>query len=317
MGGLTRLFPMDYSTKLDAETQAFIDRTAEFYPADAVDRSVAEQRHVHDTMCRAFFQGYPEGVSAQDVDANNVPCRVYTAGTPSVSVVYFHGGGFVVGGLHSHDDVCAEICGLTGYRVISVDYRLSPEHIHPAAFLDAVSATQWVAETYDGNPIVLSGDSAGGNLAAAVAHHARGRVPGIVGQVLVYPLLGTPEDQGSYVTHANAPALTSDEVEYYIKVRSGGDAPTNDPTFVPMHDADFAELPPTVIITAECDPLSDEGGLYRDVIRQAGGKAHWHDEPGLVHGYLRARTTVARAADSFERIVMAIQCLGQGAWPYD
>ncbi|WP_420584622.1 alpha/beta hydrolase [Ruegeria sp.] len=307
---------MDYERLIDEETWAFIKRTAESYPEDAVGRSIEDQRRVYDAMCQDFRQPRPDSVNAQDRSADGVPVRVYTAGDPTRTVVYFHGGGFVVGGLDSHDDVCAEICAQTGYRVVAVDYRLCPEHVHPAQFRDSWTATNWVAQEY-GDPIVLAGDSAGGNLAAAVAHHARGRLDGLLGQVLIYPGLGGDTSAGSYVEHAHAPLLTLDEIRFYERVRCGGAAPDADPSFAPLQDSDFSGLPPTVVVTADCDPLRDDGQVYCDGITAAGGQAHWINEPGLVHGYLRARSSVKRAADSFERISVAIEALGQQVWPYD
>ncbi|MEM8632830.1 MAG: alpha/beta hydrolase [Pseudomonadota bacterium] len=306
---------MDYDTLIDEETWAFIKKTTSLYPDDTVSRSISEQREIYNTMCRAFFQGYPEGVTATDIDADGVPCRLYSAGDPGVSVVYFHGGGFVVGGLDSHDDVCAEICHQTGYRVVAVDYRLAPEHKHPAAFDDAWTATDWVARTYPG-PLVLAGDSAGGNLAAAVAHHARGRLSKVLGQVLIYPGLGGDGDTTSAQEHANAPMLSRDEVLFYRDVRVDGAAPENDPTYAPLSDSSFKDLPPTVVFTADIDPLRDDGPHYRDALDAAGVPVAWINEEGLVHGYLRARTMSKRAQHSFERISLAIEALGQGLWPY-
>ncbi|WP_037308315.1 alpha/beta hydrolase [Ruegeria halocynthiae] len=307
---------MDYERLIDEETWAFIRRTAESYPDDAVDLSVDDQRRVYDAMCQSFRQPRPAGVETQDRPADGVPVRVYSAGDPTRTVVYFHGGGFVVGGLDSHDDVCAEICAQTGYRIVSVDYRLCPEHLHPAQFQDAWTATTWAAVEF-GDPLILAGDSAGGNLATAVAHHARGRLDNVLGQVLIYPGLGGDTSQGSYVEHAHAPLLTLDDILFYEKLRSGGPVPENDPSFAPLHDTDFSNLPPTVVVTADCDPLRDDGSAYCNKITAAGGQAHWINEPGLVHGYLRARTTVKRAADSFERISVGIEALGQGIWSYD
>ncbi|MCP5036928.1 MAG: alpha/beta hydrolase [Rhodobacteraceae bacterium] len=301
---------MDYSRLIDEETWEFIRRTADFYPPDAVTMTIADQRRVYDRMCRAFFQGYPQGVTATDRTAFGVPVRVYEKGETDTNIAYFHGGGFVVGGLDSHDDVCAEICDRTGFRVISADYRLSPEHKHPAAFDDAFSAVQYVTQTWPGT-LLLVGDSAGANLAAAVAHHARGKID-IAGQVLIYGAFGGNMDKGSYLRHANAPMLTLDDVLFYMDVRFEGGAPDNDPTAAPLHDTDFSNLPPSLIISAECDPLGDDGRAYRDAIRAAGGQAVWIEEKGLVHGYLRARDTVARARSSFTRIIDTILALGHG-----
>ncbi|WP_425046278.1 alpha/beta hydrolase [Primorskyibacter sp. S87] len=307
---------MDYERLIDAETWAFIRKTGESYPEDAVALSIEDQRRVYDEMCHAFHQGYPDGVEVADRSAAGVPVRVYSAGHPTRTVVYFHGGGFVLGGLESHDDLCAEICLETGYRVVSVDYRLAPEHKHPAQFADAWTAALWAAETFE-DPLVLAGDSAGGNLAAAVSHYARGRLDMILGQVLVYPSLGGEDDAGSYLEHAQAPLLSRDDMKFYKAARHEGEPPEADPTIEPLKDTDFSDLPPTVLVTADCDPLRDDSPAYRDRILEAGGKAHWINEPGLVHGYLRARTTVERARASFERIVVAIEALGQGIWPYD
>lgn len=307
---------MDYGSYLDDEVRAFIARTEEFYPPDAVNFTIAEQRRVYDDLCRAFDQGRPDGVVAEDASADGVPVRIYEAGEPTTTVLYMHGGGFVVGGLDSHDSICAEICAGTGYRVVSVDYRLAPEHVHPVQFEDSLKAAHWVQDRYEG-PIVLAGDSAGGNLAAALAHALRGKTRRIAGQLLIYPALGTDMSTGSYITHAHAPGLTTEDVAFYKDIRSGDAAPNGDATFAPLHDDDFAGLPPTVIVTAECDPLADDGRDYRDAIAKAGGRVHWINEPGLIHGYLRARVMSRKARDSFDRIVADIQCLGQGVWPYD
>ncbi|MCO4316445.1 alpha/beta hydrolase [Phyllobacterium sp. 21LDTY02-6] len=310
----------DYSLLIDAETWAFIERTNSFYPPDAVDFSVAQQRRVYDEMCRAFFAGYPASVTSRDdtfdTAAGPVGIRHYRKGGGEAEAfcLYFHGGGFVVGGLDSHDDVCAEICDATGFDVVSVDYRLAPEHLHPASFDDALAAFHHLAGMTE-LPIVLCGDSAGGNLAAAVTHHVRGGPRQPAGQVLVYPGLGGNMEQGSYVEHGNAPMLTTRDTIYYADLRGGGRDWSADPRFAPLADTDFSALPPTVVISAECDPLSDDGRHYRDRIVQAGGMALWNNEPGLVHGYLRARHSVDRARRSFRRILTAIHLLGQDRWP--
>lgn len=308
----------DYSKLIDAETWAYIDKLDASYPPGAVKMTIAEQRQVYDAMCRIFHQPRPEGVTVDDCAFGEVPCRRYEAGDAAVTVLYYHGGGFVVGGLDSHDDVCAELCARTGYRVVSVDYALAPEAVFPACFNDAWAAFAAIAAAYDG-PIVLCGDSAGGNLAAAVAHHARGRMEGrIVGQVLIYPGLGGDWEKGSYVTHAEAPQLTVADMKFYHAVRTGGAVPpTNDPRYAPLQDNDFKGLPPSVLVTAECDPLASDGESYRDALRAAGGKAVWFNEPGMVHGCLRARVMSKRAAVFFDRIVEAVDALGRQSWPYD
>jgi acetyl esterase len=311
----------DYARLIDAETWAFIERTNSYYPPETIDFTIAQQRDVYDRMCRAFFTGYPEGVTAETTaiptPTHSIPIRIYRTAAPEAAamVLCFHGGGFILGGLESHDDICAELCQRTGHEVVSVDYRLAPEHLHPAQSDDAMSAFDWAASAYS-RPIVLAGDSAGGNLAAGVAHSTRGHRRAPIGQVLIYPGLGGDITRGSYVEHANAPMLTMRDLEFYRDIRTGGADFSRDVAYVPLADTDFSGLPPTVVVTAECDPLSSDGQAYRDAILAAGGKAIWVEEPGLVHGYLRGRSTIARARASFTRIVEAVGMLGKGEWPY-
>jgi acetyl esterase len=309
----------DYARLLDAETWAFVERTNSFYPPETIDFTIEEQRLVYDRLCQAFFAGYPDRVTAETTaiatPTPSIPVRIYRREDPDPTavVVYYHGGGFILGGLESHDDVCAELCDATGYELVSVDYRLAPEHPHPAAFDDAVTAFEWATETY-AKPIVLAGDSAGGNLTAAVSQARRDHRYAPIGQVLIYPGLGSDMDSGSYVTHAEAPMLTTRDVRFYYGIR--GDLRRDDPTCHPLADTDFSRLPPTVIVTAECDPLSSDGETYRDRILAAGGKAWWKEEPGLVHSFLRGRHTIGRAREGFDRIAAAVAALGKGEWPY-
>lgn len=296
---------VDYQNLIDDETWAFIEATNAAYPPDTATLTIADQRAIYDRMCRLFHRGYPPGLVVEDEAVAGVPCRIYRGATPVV--IYLHGGGYVVGGLHSHDDICAEICDRTGLQVIAVDYRLSPEHLHPAAFDDVCAVIRSVR-----GPLVLAGDSAGGNLAAAAAHALRGSAVQILGQVLIYPGLGGDVNRGSYMTHANAPMLSRDDVLFYKDIRHGGPPPEGDVTVYPLRDTDFTGLPPTLAIGAECDPLADDPRDYAAKITAAGGRAVWVEEKGLVHGYLRARSTVARARASFDRIVAAIAAFAKG-----
>ena len=306
----------DYRALLDDEVWAFLDESARFYPPDAVDLTVEEQRAVYDRMCAAFDFGRPAGVSVEDKKFGGVPCRIYSPAAPAdVTVFFCHGGGFVVGGLDSHDSVCADFCDLTGFRVVAVDYRMSPEHPHPDDFNDAWAAFEAVTAAFDG-PVVLCGDSAGGNLVCAVAHYARGRIETrITGQLLIYPGLGGDDTKGSFVTHAEAPGLTTRDMAFYTAIRANGQDKTDDPTWAPLHDTDFSGLPATVILTAECDPLSSDGEAYRDAVTGAGGRAIWLEEQGLVHAHLRARRMSAKAKLSFERAVASLKALAGSDLP--
>ena len=302
----------DYSNLIDTETWDFIKETESWYPPDAVTMTIQEQCEVYGQMCKVFFAGYPDGITAVDFSADGVPVRCYAkAGSQSNAVIlYFHGGGFVVGGLDSHDDICAEICERTDQFVVSVGYRLAPEHVHPAAFDDSITSFNWVHREY-GLPVILVGDSAGGNLAAAVSHETRNHPNAAIGQVLIYPSLGGDMDKGSYVTHANSPMLNLADIKYYEGIRSGGADVTKDASYAPLCDTNFANLPTTFVFAAECDPLSYDGVDYCDALQKAGVGAVCEVENGLVHGYLRARHKVKRAKDSFTRIINAINSLSK------
>jgi acetyl esterase len=304
-----------YADRLDPELWGYIDRVNGWYPPEIIAAPIAEQRAVYNRMCAAFHQGHPKGVAASDglvaTAAHAIPVRRYrmTGKAAATIVVYYHGGGFVLGDLDSHDDICAEICAGTGFEVVSVDYRLAPEHLHPASFDDALAVFEWIAAT-SMPPIVLCGESAGGNLAAAVAQATRRHARPAVGQMLIYPGLGGNETGRSCGEHAEAPLLTLADIDFYRRIRSAPGQSADDPTFSPLKDSDFSGLPPTVIVTAECDPLSSDGETYRDRILAAGGRALWREEPRLVHSFLRARSTVPRASAAFQRIIGDIAKLG-------
>ena len=299
---------VDYAQILDDEVRAFLERTEAFYPPNAIDLNIAEQRRLYDALCADFDAGRPQGVAVEDLRLGGVPCRIYETGDPQATVVYHHGGGFIVGGLDSHDSICAEICARTRMRVVAVDYRLSPEHPFPADFEDARAAFAAVEEIFTG-PVVLAGDSAGGNLAAAVAQYTREKTDRVSGVLLIYPGLGGDMARGSYIAHADAPGLSTRDVVYYTDLRSGGRGALRDPRFAPLADHTFRDLPPTVIFTAECDPLASDGVAYERKLRDAGVHALCKEEAGLVHGYLRARHMSAKAGASFDRIIRSIVAL--------
>jgi len=292
----------------DPEVLEFIARTDSLYPPDAVEHSIAEQRRFYDEMCAAFRQPRPAGLTVTDETIDGlggpVPQRRYLPENAGpVTVVYFHGGGFIVGGLESHDDVCAEIAAATRCQVISVDYRLCPEHIHPAAYDDSLAAAR--AALVEG-PVILAGDSAGGNLAAAVAQTLKGAA--IRGQVLIYPglggdVLGLP----SYTECAKAPMLPTRDLQFYRTIRAGGPVPEDDSTFFPLAASNFSGLAPCFISVAGVDPLRDDGVEYDRCLVGAGVTAYCVVEPQLPHAHLRARTMSHRAREAFDRIIDAIR----------
>ncbi|MBL8905610.1 MAG: alpha/beta hydrolase [Rhizobiales bacterium] len=309
----------------DPDVIAFIEKTLAFYPADSFGYSTAQNRALYDRYAAAFRAPRPVSVATEDFTiaasepARMVPARRYRSAQhahPDVAVLYLHGGGFVLGGLDSHDDVCAEMAATTGIDVVSIDYRLAPEHLHPAQLDDAEAAYLGLGEHYP--RLIVAGDSAGGNLAAALCLRCKAhghRQP--VGQILIYPGLGGDANKGSYLENAEAPLLTRAECLHYAKVRSGGveRAQVIDPEISPLLAGSFSGLAPAFIVTADIDPLRDDGSDYAALLTKAGVAAEHRNEPDLVHGYLRARTTSRRAAESFAAICAAVSRFAQAARP--
>jgi acetyl esterase len=292
----------------DPEVLDFIARTESFYPPDAYDTTVAGNRRLYDEMAAAFRVPRPESVTVEDGTISGpvgpIPVRRYrTAVSGPVTVVYMHGGGYLLGGLDSHDDVCAEIAEQTGCKVVSVDYRLCPEHVHPAQYDDCLAvACAVLAE----GPVILAGDSAGGNTAAALAQTLKGQ--DIRGHVLIYPGLGGWKlGLPSFTECADAPLLKSDEMEFYRQMRAGGDSPEDDPTFTPLDAEDFSGLSPCFASAAGVDPIRDDAVEYVRLLVGAGVTAYCVVEPQLPHGHLRARNMSHRAREAFERILEAIR----------
>lgn len=288
----------------DPQVIDFIARTEAAYPPEANGASAAENRRYYDAMCAQFRAPRPEGLVVEDRAIGGVPCRIY-GGPSAVNVIYIHGGGYVVGGLDSHDDVCAEIADATGLQVIAVDYRLAPEHRWPAQIDDVAAVWHALAR-----PTVVAGDSAGAHLAAALCLTLRGAAQPL-GQVLIYPGLGGDRGAPSYAENAEAPLLRAADLDTYHAALHG-DAPVHDPRARPLAVTDLSGLAPAFVVSADVDPLRDDAPAYVARLQAAGVSAVWRNEPQLPHGYLRARGTSDRARRSFQAIVAAIAGFAQG-----
>ena len=293
-----------FTTVEDPGLRAFLIEGAALYPDKAISLSLAQQRAVYDRYCAHFRKPRPAAVTATDFQVGGIACRLYRSNAtlkPPV-LLYLHGGGFVLGGLESHDDICAEIADGADVTVVAVEYRLAPEHPFPAAFEDCWAVLQHL-HAKGWAKIAVAGDSAGGNLAAALALKARDQAgPKLMGQVLIYPGLGGDMNRGSYLTQAQAPGLTTADVIYYRDIYRGGD----NPYAAPLRAADFTGLPPAFLVAARLDPLHDDCGHYAGKLAAAGVPALVRSEPLLVHAYLRARHMSDPARDSFRAIVDAV-----------
>ncbi|HEF5872032.1 TPA: alpha/beta hydrolase [Burkholderia cenocepacia] len=302
---------------LEPEIAAFVAAVDAWYPADAAARSPHEQRRLYDRFAAEWTPAaLPAGVVQQDAvwhapDGRAIALRRYTCapGTPRGTVLFFHGGGFVVGSLDSHALITARLAADTGLDVIAVDYRLAPEHRAPAALDDCLAVTRAARDARwpfgpCAHPLTLAGDSAGGMLAAAVATALRDAGEGGVdGIALVYPMLGFEPQSPARETEAHAPMLTLDDVHRYRALywdRDVSDVLLNDNPLlrasVPLEAGRFDGLPPVLAIGAEHDPLRDDARTYVERIRAAGGVARYWMGEGLVHGCWRALGTSPQAA---------------------
>ena len=226
---------------------------------------------------------------------SDLPIRIYTpeGEGPFPLVVFFHGGGFVYGGLESHDAVCRSIVKASQHIMVAVEYRLAPENPFPAAPDDCFAAAKWVyehAEELNGDKTNLSvcGDSAGGNLATVVAQMAKeqgGLV--IVKQVLLYPVVDRyqPEKYPSYLENGTGYFLTTDAMALFCRLYVQSEELYYHHYAAPINAPDLSGLPPALIITCEFDPLRDEGELYGEKLREAGVETIVKREKGLIHGF--------------------------------
>jgi acetyl esterase len=215
-----------------------------------------------------------------------IPVRICTPNDAADAViVYFHGGGWVIGDLESHDRVTKRLAEQTGAVVVSVDYRLAPEHAFPAAADDAYAATAWAAETYSPTKLVVAGDSAGGNLSAVVSLMARDQDgPRIDHQVLVYPVIDHAMDTESYDVNGTDYFLTRSMMAWFWD-QYLGDGDRAHAYCSPIRCPDLTGLPPATVLTAEFDPLRDEGEAYADALRNAGVDTELLRAEGLFHGF--------------------------------
>ncbi len=234
-----------------------------------------------------------------------LPVRIYRPAGPGPFpiVMYFHGGGFVLGNLDTAETVCRALS--TGSRsvVVSVDYRLAPEHKFPAAVEDCLAATRWAAEHAEaigGDParLAVSGDSAGGNLAAVVALRCRDEGgPPLRGQLLIYPITDHySAGAASYEANADGYFLTKAGMRWFLDHYLTGAEDAVHPHLAPLRSEDLGDLPPAFVITAEYDPLRDEGDRYADRLRAAGVDTVHRPCPGMIHGFF-ARIGVIDCAD--------------------
>ena len=304
---------------LDPQARALIDLMIEKGVPPTHTLTPAQARVFYRDR-RGFTQPEPPPMAeVRELRAGEVPLRLYRpAGTQAAEVlpvlVYFHGGGWTIGDLDTHDVLCRQLAQASGGAVVSVDYRLGPEHRFPAAVEDCVAATRWVREqaaslALDASRLAVGGDSAGGNLAAVtclVLREAGQALPAF--QLLIYPATDMRAQAPSHATNGQGYLLTRDSVAYYRGHYLGGAEQWSDWRASPLLAPDHRGLPPALVLTAGFDPLRDEGLQYADALSAAGVPAQYVCFERQIHGFItmgrvleEANTAVELCAASLRR----------------
>jgi acetyl esterase len=291
---------------LDPQAQVILDQMAALGLGALGTMSAEETRRQLQESGRALPPGQPvKNVEDRAIPgpAGDIPVRIYTPdGDPPLPLlVYYHGGGWVLGNLDQVDATCRELANAAGCVVVSVDYRLAPEHTYPAAAEDSYAAFRWVADNAsalggDSRRIAMGGDSAGGNLAAVVCLMAKERGgPSPSFQALVYPVTDHSFETASYRDNAEGYLLTTTAMRWFWDQYLNEPGEGRQPYASPLRAEDLSGLPPALIITAEFDPLRDEGEAYGERLRQAGVPVVVSRYDGMIHGFFGMSLIVDKA----------------------
>jgi acetyl esterase len=296
---------------LDPRARRFLDTLAAMNPPSAFSLTVAERRTALAHLLS--FSGQAETVGAIENlvlpgPAGPLGVRACTpAGVAAREVlpglVYFHGGGLVAGSLDTHDPICRSLSNASGCRVLSIDYRLAPEHPFPAAVADGCASTAWIAAhaaelAIDPKRLGVCGDSAGATLAAVVCQLSSPQVP-LACQFLLCPIMDFAAESESRRTLAHGYLVDRDTLEHDLKHYLAPGADRADPRVSPLRAAELRRLPPTVLHTAEFDPLRDEGLAYAERLQNAGVRTIYRCHPGMIHLFYGMRGLIAYAGAAF------------------
>lgn len=307
--------------EIDPGILAFCAEISAKTPPGSDQWPLDRQRKAWNEVCAQFRAPRPAGLQVHDLETGGVKFRLYVPEGIGLlpGVLYFHGGGWVLGGPETHDDMCAEMAAGANCAVALVDYRLAPEHPHPAQLHDSLNIWRWMREEgrkyrIDADHLVAAGDSAGGQMSVGLglALAEQGH-PQLKGLLLIYPVLGADINTTSYLRNAKAPALNRDEMIFYLNSFLGPKGGQNwrDPKAVPhlASTAQLKALPRCVITVAAHDPLRDDGVIFSEKLKAAGVSFELREEPALAHSYMRARNVSAPAKKGFDAIVEALRSL--------
>jgi acetyl esterase len=276
--------------------------------------TIPEKRNTWRDFCTSINRPPPASMIVENrevaVNGTTLPIRIYRPSTNQILpvAVYIHGGGWVVGDLDTNDTVAWGLAEGSGAVVVSIHYRLAPEHPYPAAFDDCYAIVEWISEHaeelgVDGSRLAVCGDSAGGNLSAAISLAARDRGgPAIAAQGLIFPVLALDVNTPSYLENAEGFGLTRESMVFYLDAYLP-DKSKADIYAMPLLADDLSKLPPALVHTAELDPLRDEGKLYADRLAAAGNDVTYRMGERMTHSFIRARFDGPTVAAEFQFIV--------------
>ncbi|MCH1419201.1 MAG: alpha/beta hydrolase [Akkermansiaceae bacterium] len=302
---------------LDPQASAFLAAIAELDLPKYEDLPADQGREIFVSLTDIFGTA-PKAAFQQEIEVPGGPkLRLYRAvgQGPQPCVMYFHGGGWVLGNIETHDALCRRISAQAGVTVVSVEYRPAPDDVFPAAINDCYTATRYVSDhastlQIDQSRIAVAGDSAGGNLAAAVSLKARDEeAPPIHSQWLIYPITDANTETGSYHKFADGYGLTKNLMAWFWDQYVPNVEEREHPLASPLHAASLSGLPPTYLVSAGYDVLYDEGQAYAERLRHAGVPVTEQAHPTMLHGFLHTSEPFDEAVTAMSQLTSAMKGL--------
>jgi acetyl esterase len=306
---------------LDPQIQAVLEEQAAAGVQAPGAVSVEALREQSARLGREQWGALDEVHSVEDTDAEGVPIRIYRpvdTDDPSMALVFFHGGGWVTGSIETHDGPARALAKRAGIVVVSVDYRLAPEHPFPAGLNDAWTATQWVSNhaadlNLDVDRIGVGGDSAGATFAAVVAARARHHAIPLALQLLLYPVTNHAFDTPSYSYFSEGYGLTRAGMQWFWEQYLGG-ADGSNPDASPAQLDDLRRLPRAIVVTAEADVLRDEAEAYAQRLFLSTVETEGYRYDGMIHGFMRMAGKVERSNAAYDELAESIRTMLAKSW---
>jgi len=295
---------------LSTDMQHFVERCSSYFSDSVINNSIAQQRCAYNAMTASFARAAETSITIEDLQMSGVKVRKFQPKSGAdTTILYAHGGGWYLGNLDSHASFCAQIAHHCQVCIMSVDYRLSPEHPFPAALDDCYSVYKSLLQ--QGKTPILIGDSAGGNLIAALTLRCRDDcLKTALAQILIYPLLAPPRSLFSHLSLSNAPLLSIEAIEFSLEnYNPAADQEKQREYIFPLQAKSLSSLPQSTIFSAQFDPLIDDARIYSQRLQENSVVVDYQEIKGLVHGAIHAIGISAEADTLFQSICDSIRRL--------